>query len=45
MWTVSDRAGNGEWYGVWFPGFFLILVSIYFRQLNDELDKHNKEIF
>ena len=31
-----------EWHGVWFPGFGLIFIFIYFHQLNDELDEHNE---
>ena len=42
MWTANDPAGKGEWHGVWLPGFFLIVVFIYFHQLNDELDEHNE---
>ena len=37
--------GKREWHGVWFSGFFLILIFIRFYKLNDELDKHKEKIF
>ena len=40
---IQPEKENGMEFG--FPDFLKKFLFIYFRQLNDELDKHNEKIF
>ena len=40
---IPPEKENGMEFG--FPDFKIFFLFIYFRQLNDELDKHNEKIF